>query len=190
MKNMRLLIIAFAVVILFSAMLLTATAAYEAVDAFVPFEVKGNLPAERCLFRLEAISSDAPLPAKGEKEIVGNGTESFQINELTEPGIYSYRLYQVRGTNEKCVYDDTVYMISVIVSNSPSEKLIVNYTITQGESEAPKETEVVFWNSYPDNPKTGDANASSKWDIYLVAASVVIIACGIVLIAIKHPDSN
>lgn len=195
MKNMRLLIIAFAVAILLSAMLLPATAVYEPVEAFIHFEVKGNLPSEKCMFRLEAISSDAPLPVKGEKEVVGDGSESFRIDGLARPGVYSYRLYQIKGTNEKCVYDDTVYMISVIVSNGPAEKLVVNYTIEQGESVAEKENEVIFRNSYPDNPKTGDDNASSKWDIYLTVASAVIIACAIALIAIwikskKRSSSN
>lgn len=184
MKNMRLLIIVFAVVILLSAMLLPATAVYEPVDAFIHFEVKGNLPSEKCMFRLEAITSDAPLPVKGEKEVVGDGSESFRIDGLARPGIFSYRLYQVKGANEKCVYDDTVYMISVIVSNGPAEKLVVNYTIEQGENVAEKENEVIFRNSYRDNPKTGDNNISSRWDIYLVISSLVLIACAIILLSL------
>lgn len=184
MKNMRLLIIVFAVVILLSAMLLPATAVYEPVDAFIHFEVKGNLPSEKCMFRLEAITSDAPLPVKGEKEVVGDGAESFRIDGLARPGIFSYRLYQVKGANEKCVYDDTVYMISVIVSNGPAEKLVVNYTIEQGENVAEKENEVIFRNSYRDNPKTGDNNISSRWDIYLVISSLVLIACAIILLSL------
>ena len=61
----------------------------------------------------------APLPDET-KVLVTEGTGSFHV-EISEPGTYSYLVYQEKGDDPDMVYDDTRYEIHLFVTDKGIE---------------------------------------------------------------------
>ncbi len=90
--------------------------------------VKGN-PSTDETFAFELIPDEDTFPMpEGSGEftqlnIVGAGTASFGTWTYTKPGVYTYQIKEVAGSNKDYTYDATVYTITDTVTLNDSGDL-------------------------------------------------------------------
>lgn len=177
MKN-KLFVSLMALILVFSwasAASLTAFAD-DTVEVLLPEEVDvvGNVPTEKGVYKLviEAEESGNPMPegsVDGVFVLVLNGPSDSFFPEIIfdHVGIYNYTVYQLKGDDSECIYDDTVYDLKITVVNSDSgDGLEANVAVTNEDTSA-KVAEVEFVNKYvypsTDTPRTGDSAMLSSY---------------------------
>ena len=124
-----------------------------------------------------------PLPESRTLTFRGSGEGAFGPVEYTVPGDYVYTLRQTKGNAAYVTYDETVYTVTVRVTNHDKGGLVAELWAVSGESTR-KTDEVLFSNRYtpptqpPANPpQTGDSSS-------LTPAMAVFVAAGAALAAV------
>ena len=162
------------------------------VSVPVTISLSGTLPypAEDYVVVLKADDSAYPMP-EGSVDgaysltITGEDTENFPTITYDRVGIYTYTVYQVAGTNQKCTYDDTVYTLMVTISNKEDYSGLEATAVLYPDSEGDKLPGAEFDNEYetvkptptdPDSPKTGDESTPVLYAV-LIAVSLGVIVC-------------
>lgn len=88
-------------------------------------------------------------------EAVNDANGSVKFDEITydQAGTYRYTVSEVKGDDTTITYDETVYDITVEVTDNGSGTLVPTVTIGNGESQG-----IVFTNEYnePENPTPGN----------------------------------
>ena len=89
--------------------------AYEAVNALIPISCFGD-PAEAQSYTivLEPETASAPMPESVSLELSNDETKCFEIS-LTEPGTYTYLVYELEGS------DELIYTVAANVNNSTAK---------------------------------------------------------------------
>ena len=78
-------------------------------------------PAEKYKILLKAEGSlTSPMPSGSTDEgyvlsIKGSGTEKLPVLSFESPGVHTYTISQIKGSNSQCSYDETVYTMKVYV---------------------------------------------------------------------------
>lgn len=108
-------------------------------------------PTEEYQIVLEADKISYPMPegsadGKYTLTITGSETASFPDISYSELGVYSYTIYQVKGSNSQCTYDETVYTMKVYITNEGVERVV---RVKDSDDPDAKNMEVVFTNKYP-----------------------------------------
>lgn len=137
-----------------STMAVTAFAA-EDVRAEIPVSVslKGTLPAADETFVVEMTPDDAanPMPEGTENGVYRLNLVGQTGGKITIPftalGVYDYTVKQVPGSNENCVYDGSVYHVTVFVTNEEQGGYCVAVVVYRNE-ETEKRDDIVFDNVY------------------------------------------
>lgn len=141
------------------------------VSVPVTISLSGTLPypTEDYTVVLKADDSAYPMPEGSVNgvyslTITGEDTESFPTIIYDRVGIYTYTIYQVAGTNQKCTYDDTVYSLTVTVSNKEDYSGLEATAVLYSDSDGDKLSGAEFANKYKveppsDTPKTGDESS-------------------------------
>ena len=81
-------------------------------------------PAEKYKILLKAEGSlTSPMPSGSTDEgyvlsIKGSGTEKLPVLSFESPGVHTYTISQIKGSNSQCSYDETVYTMKVYVTNN------------------------------------------------------------------------
>lgn len=140
-----------------------------------------------------------PMPT-GDKDvtltITGEKTAKFPSISYQEPGIYSYTISQIKGSNDQCTYDDTVYDMTVYVTNKKDGTgMESTITVVNAEKLGKKDAEILFTNRYASKaptpspsepakkadqttslffPKTGDESGIGVWMLLALMALVVL----------------
>ncbi len=98
-----------------------------------------------------------------------DGNILFDTIEYTEIGTYKYTLYEVAGNIDGITYDDTVYTITVTVTDDGNGKLAAKVQ-HNGES-------LVFNNVYeiPSTPDTGDFTSNIQWFVLMISSVAVLM---------------
>ena len=107
--------------------------AYRTIQAEVPvscIRISGNDNNSYDIF-MEADDSAAPMPRNDHLHMSLNENESFVI-DITEPGTYKYKVYQLQGDKEDIQYDSRVYSVTVFVSTDKSDDLLYQDIISSG----------------------------------------------------------
>ena len=73
------------------------------------------------------------MPGESSVTITGTGFAAFDSIEFTEEGIYTYTVSERNTAEEHYVYDDTVYTVTVTVSEKDG-KLYANVAVSGGEA--------------------------------------------------------
>ena len=160
-----------AIAVLLPAQTLSAAAQEYRCEASIPVEtaVEGNgAPADTAFaIKLEALSEQTPLPEKTELEIKGGGSASFGPIVYGVPGDYRYRVTQTKGNAAHFTYDETVYSVTVRVTNrgaAAADGLQAEIWAVRNDSED-KAMQIRFVNRYqapsPSNPGGDSQNPSS-----------------------------
>lgn len=71
---------------------------------------------------IESLDSNAPVPESDRLFITDSGSGVFTI-KITEPGTYVYKIYEKHGSDLSIVYDDTIYYVTVFVTNAEEKSL-------------------------------------------------------------------
>ena len=155
----------------------------------VTISLSGTLPNPEEDFKvaLKANNVDDPMPegtVNGvcSMTITGEGRKNFPAIIYDRVGVYRYTVYQVAGTNKKCTYDDTVYNLTVTVSNKTDYSGLEATAVLHPESGGDKLADIEFENKYPvepepasDIPKTGDESTPLLYTVLIVVSMGVIL---------------
>lgn len=154
----------------------------------VTISLSGTLPdpAEEFTVVLKADEAAYPMPSGTVNgacsvTITGEDTKHFPAITYDRVGVYTYRVYQAAGTNKNCTYDDTVYMLTVTVSNKTDYSGLEATAVLNPDSEGRKLPGAEFRNKYKveqpsDAPKTGDRSALLLYTA-LIVVSLGMIVC-------------
>ena len=117
----------------------------------VKLEGTAPSPTEEYQIVLEADKISYPMPegsadGKYTLTITGSETASFPDISYSELGVYSYTIYQVKGSNSQCTYDETVYTMKVYITNEGVERVV---RVKESDDPDAKNMEVEFTNKYP-----------------------------------------
>lgn len=173
--------------------------AAESPEVSIPVSVSlsGTLPkpAEDFTIKLRADNASYPMPEGANRDvytmtITGADTKNLPIIAYNRVGVYTYTIYQVAGSNRKCTYDDTVYALTVYVTNAEDGSGLEATTVLYPDSEGDKQPGADFNNAYemvkptptpaptpkPTTPKTGDASNPVLYTVLIALSAGVIVA--------------
>ena len=129
-------------------------------------QVEGeDVPVAIFRFTLEG-ARNAPMPDGAENnrktvERSGAGEAEFGFITFTDPGNYTYYIYEESGTDEGWTYDDAVYTLTVEVTKENGQLTAEKKLTRQGEDK----TEALFVNSYEEViPTTVTVAGQKHWD--------------------------
>lgn len=154
----------------------------------VTISLSGTLPypAEDYTVELKADDPDYPMPEGSVNgayslTITGEDSENFPTITYDRVGIYTYTVYQIAGTNKKCTYDDTVYALTVTVTNKTDYSGLEVTAVLCPDSEGDKLPAAEFENKYKveppsESPKTGDESTPLLYAVLMVVCMGVIVA--------------
>lgn len=126
-----------------------------AVSVPIAISLSGTLPdqAEDFTIKMEADDVSFPMP-EGSVDgvytmtIQGAGTKNTPDIAYHKVGIYTYTIYQVPGTNAKCTYDDTVYTLTVYITNAEDGNGLESTAVLYPDSKEEKISAAEFKNEY------------------------------------------
>ena len=125
-----------------------ALAAFDYTPLEVPVpvncEISGRSAEKIYEFVIEKLDGNVPSAKEELITIDGSGTNTFKI-VVKEPGTYRYKVYEKAGTDSNIIYDDTVYMVTIYVTDDGNGKL--QYQIILSKDDMVKPTSVDFANS-------------------------------------------
>lgn len=125
---------------------------WPAIEIPVTIELTGDRPRSDDTFEVVLVAQNgAPMPEGSEKgsytlEIEGEAKASFPEIVYTRVGIYEYKIVQVEGDNKYIDYDDTVYEVTVYITNREGGGFDV--TVVAYEKGGDEKCEVIFENKY------------------------------------------
>lgn len=114
--------------------------------------------------------------------IKGSGTEKLPVLSFESPGVHTYTISQIKGSNSQCSYDETVYTMKVYVTNNENGPGLVSEIVLTVPGMDGKPEHIIFVNKYPtvpddpddpDGPQTGDS--SHLW-LYICLGAVSLTA--------------
>ena len=153
----------------------------------VTVSLSGTLPkpAEDFTIKLRADNASYPMPEGSVGDIytmtiTGADTKNFPTITYNRVGVYTYTVYQVAGTNQKCTYDDTVYSLTVTISNKEDYSGLEATAVLYPDSDGDKLPGAEFANKYKvdppsDTPKTGDESSPLLYAVLIAVSMGVIV---------------
>ena len=115
-------------------------------------------PAEKYKILLKAEGSlTSPMPSGSTDEgyvlsIKGSGTEKLPVLSFESPGVHTYTISQIKGSNSQCSYDETVYTMKVYVTNNENGPGLVSEIVLTVPGMDGKPEHIIFVNKYPTVP--------------------------------------
>lgn len=100
------------------------TYAYERISAVIPVNCLYVNDDTSLIYeiKIESENKNSPEPVSDVLNVTENGTGYFEIN-ITEPGTFSYKLYEIAGSDPYIQYDESVYVVKVFVENGEDDDL-------------------------------------------------------------------
>ena len=149
-----------------------------AVDPPVSKKVVGKSNCKDVFyFELSAddISNPMPLGSRdGMKKvsIVGAGEIEFGECNFTEPGTYKYTVREIKGSNRKYKYDETIFTITFRVYFSEDNLEVEEFVTSNKDKE--KQSAAVFVNRYRNGiPDTGDRGVAA-WLLCAICTATLL----------------
>lgn len=127
----------------------------------------------------EAVKDTNPLPEITQLSVADSEKVSFGPITYTSPEDYLYKVYQKHDNVEHVTFDDTVYTVTVRVTNAKDGGLSAIIWAIKDDSQN-KVDEIKFLNSYdpPEiitNVKTSDQNNIFIWLFCSIAAFICMV---------------
>ena len=128
------------------------------VNIPVRISVQGKAPDETYKVVMERVSEGSPLASPSEISRTGSGAKDYDLQfniAYTAEGVYTYKVYQVKGNKDNFKYDESIYTVIVKVEyasdgnadGSTSGRSLKAF-IRAGIKETEKNGEIVFTNEY------------------------------------------
>ena len=109
-------------------------------------------------FKLEADQDNpigATLPDQTQISVTGDGTGSFGNITFTQAGTYTFTVSEVAGTTQGVTYDDTLYTVTVEVTDDGGQLMVAAAYLADGEAYSYEEgTGLSFTNKYATDKAT------------------------------------
>lgn len=157
----------------------------------VTVSLKGAVPttAENYTIRLVADNTEFPMPAGSvasadglyyDLTVTGAAKTSFPAITYNRVGVYTYKVFQIAGKNTRCTYDNTIYSLTITITNSEDGSALESIIAIHSNKTDVKPDSAEFVNRYlsPYDPKTDDESNP----LLYVAAIVFGVALTAVLI--------
>lgn len=144
-----------------SSLDIQASDVYTPVDAVIAFDCKKPEDDIEVTYKI-CINSDnpnMPMPEEDSVKINQFGKGQFKIR-ITEPGTFTYHLYQEVGNEKDVKYDSTAYDIYVYVVNNENDQLEYTVSVNYADT-ATKPSEVIFINTKSKQSSTEKDTASN-----------------------------
>ena len=138
---------------------------YDAKDAEVALEGTKLLTGKQMQdgefeFKLEAVTTGAPMPGSAIVKNTVDGKIAFGKIVYSKAGTYSYKLYEVNGGISNYDYDNSVYSVTVTVTDN-SGVLVARVELAK---DGLPSTEIVFRNGFVPTPISYDIDADFGGD--------------------------
>ena len=175
--------------IMLSMMCCTAFAAQEPAKVHQEVEIRlsGSLPNPRETFTvgMKALDDRNPMPGgatggtcelkiKGEKKTGNTGT--FPTMTFDHIGVYKYEIWQKPGQHPRGPYDDTVYTMTVQITNSADYESLEAVVTFRDHEGGPKPNNDLFHNSYASVPGTvTPTGVADDWPYYLAGSAALML---------------
>lgn len=136
--------------------------AAELPSVTVPVEISlsGTLPSTPEEFVVKLVADDASYPMpEGAKDgvytmiMTGAGTKNFPAIVYDKLGVYTYKIYQEPGSNEKCTYDTAKYELTVYITNAEDGSGLEATAVLYPETDGDKLPGAEFKNVYETEPE-------------------------------------
>lgn len=192
-----------AVAVLVAALMATVAEA-ELKPALLSLEVvvsaQGKLPKEPDDFTVQLTASAAanPMPAgqmggSCSAATQGPGKVVFPAMSFEHVGTYQYTVRELKGKNDKCVYDETVYNLTVTVVNNADYtglEAVAVYTDVNG---GPKPDNNLFDNVYKPDPANGNATPTGvvdRWPWCLAGCAALLGVSGVLATKLRRKEDD
>ncbi len=128
--------------------------AYDATDAQVTLTgtkmlTGKTMQADEFTFKLTALTAGAPMPASATATNDANGNIAFGTITYAKAGTYVYTIAEVNGGDHLYNYDESVYTVTVTVTDNSVGKLSARVALTKNNMPA---TAIVFENGFTPAP--------------------------------------
>lgn len=135
----------------------TIPAEIQVTGSSVPSDVEYKLVMER-------VTENAPMPEVTEVTRTGAGEVNFGPITYTSPNDYHYRIFQNSEAANRFTYDETVYLLTVRVTNSATAEggLAYQVWIANAADETVKADDLLFTNSYSRPSSSGDGGGGGS----------------------------
>ncbi len=156
-KKVKNIAIMLTVLVIFLVIQTPPVLAAEVPKTKVQFNVslEGTLPtkAEEFTINLKADNIAYPMPEGSTDGVytmiaTGEETNSFPIITFSRVGIYSYSIWQEEGNNVDCTYDNSIYNLTVYVTNKENGEGLEATSVLYKGNKAEKLDEASFHNIY------------------------------------------
>lgn len=125
----------------------------------VKISVQGKAPDETYKVVMERVSEGSPLASPSEISRTGSGAKDYDLQfniAYTAEGVYTYKVYQVKGNNENIAYAESIYTVIVKVEydsdnnadGSTSGRSLKAIILAGIEEKTEKNGKIVFTNTY------------------------------------------
>ena len=165
------MIIVICIILLSCGIDVSSMETYKELAIRIPFDyIDSSDHGDDCTVKIEY---DAGMPKPDtDTKTLKNGTNDYFTIKVNAPGIYKYKVYEVPGSKDSIFYDDTIYSITIYVTNTdvPDE---LTHTITVESSKTgakPKKLEFKNKNAGSDrdlpddNPPADPGSGSTPAD--------------------------
>ncbi len=133
------------------------TNTYDAQDAEVTLSgvkmLEGKKLTESFEFILEAVTQGAPMPARATVTNDAQGNIVFDKITFSKVGTYVYHLTEKNGGISNYDYDESIYLVTVVVTDNSQGLLFAEVTLTKNGVDS---SEIVFKNGFTPTPITYD----------------------------------
>ncbi len=159
-KNVRRVMAALLGVMMILTLSMTAVMAEEAEEGYpkvaIPVTIRliGDYPRnERYTVVLKADDAANPMPegsvdGRYEMTITGAGTASFPEIVYDRVGVYTYQVWQKPGSDPDGHYDDTVYHVTVYITNDEKNGGLNITVVAYADGNTEEKTDIIFENYY------------------------------------------
>lgn len=127
----------------------------------IPVRVSLNEEIDTEHIILISAEEEIPMPAQSILKIQGSGQAIFDSITFTEPGDYEYLIVQQEGEEPYLIYDDTVYHVTVRITNDSEGNLVPEMWVVK-DNQTGKVEELLFENIYDPSGTKPSPSPSAK----------------------------
>ncbi len=132
-----------------------------------------DLKAEEFTFIVKDKDGNTVMTLTNDKD----GKITFEQLKFTEEGTYTYTISEVKGTDTKIVYDQTVFTVEIVVSDNNAGKLVASDPVISNGTKTVDQ--IVFQNVVLSDPvDTGDFFNN------LLLTTLIVVTGGLVLVTV------
>ena len=145
-----------------------------------------------------AAQDGAPMPAGqvgGTYDVTLNGPGGVHFPAITydHVGTYTYTIRQLKGDVERCTYDDSEYIVTVYVHNTPDFSTFETTVVFHEMDGGPKPNNDLFKNVYTPDPANGNVTptgVADHWPKFLAGSAALFAVSGVLALNLRRKEEE